>query len=88
MASSPKELASPPGLVILSMYETPAVNPLLPSGKEAARPPALMGTSKPVPFIPLIVGLAKPKSEIDSPNPNGELTTALTCPCCLPNSSL
>ena len=40
-----------------------------------------MGTSIPVPDIPLNVGLANPNNEIVSPNPNGELITALACPC-------
>ena len=88
LASNPRELASPPGLVILSIYESPAVSPLSPSGMEAARPPARIGTSKPVPFIPFNVGLDKPNKEIDSPNPSAELTTARIWPCCLPNSSL
>ena len=48
-ASKLNELASPPGLVMLSMYDTPAVNPSLPSGTEAANPPALIGTSNPTP---------------------------------------
>ena len=76
-ASKPNELASPPGLVMLSMYDTPAVNPSLPSGTEAASPPALIGTSNPDPFIPLIVGFANPNNEMDSPKPIAEFITAL-----------
>ena len=38
--------------------------PLFPTGKAKARPPALIGTSAPDPFIPLIVGRANPNNEI------------------------
>ena len=51
-------------------------------------PPALIGTSIPVPDIPLNVGLDNPNNETVSPNPSAELITALAWPCCRPNSLL
>ena len=57
--------------------DKPVVNPLFPIGTDTEKPPARIGTSCPVPDIPLIVGLANPKKEIVSPSPRAELIFAL-----------
>ena len=79
-ASKPNDCNSPPGRVILSKYDKPAVNPLFPNGTDKETPPALIGTSLPVPAIPLKVGLDRPNKDIDSPNPKGELKNSSGLP--------
>ena len=86
--SKDKDRTSPPGLVIVSVYDKLAFKPSFPIIEDKEIPPPLILTSSLVPFIPFKVGRAIPNKVKFSPKPKAEFADKERIPSCLANSSL